>query len=497
MSLVTRVINKFRRAPRKSDAEAYARAFAAAQLNRLTASWQATAQRIDDELRADLDALRSRSRDLENNNDYARRYLEMVETNVVGHTGPRLISRVKNPNGTPDTLAADAIEAGWADFCRPGVFEVSGRLSAVQTFWLIARGQKRDGEFILREITGADAGNAYGYALQIIDVARLATWMSRDAAPGLNAIRMGVEIDRYGRPQQYWFSETRHSTATPVPAAEIIHRFRSIKPEQTRGIPEMHAAMLSMHFVGEFALSALVNAKDGADRLGFFQAAPDAEPLKADESVIGETQDDGSAIATSAPGYWETLPHGYTANRIDSNYPNDVFEPFTKAFNRRMASGLNVSYPALCNDHADLNYNSIRATQQDDQEQWRKHQRDFEESWLDTLFDHWLKWALTMGALTMPNGTPLPMRKRDKFAAHAWQHRGWQSNDPLKDVNAFREELELRVNSRTAYAARQGRELDEVAQELAAEEALYGPQPTTPAAPPAEGTAKNDNQTDQ
>ena len=106
MSLVTRVINKFRRAPRKSDAEAYARAFAAAQLNRLTASWQATAQRIDDELRADLDALRSRSRDLENNNDYARRYLEMVETNVVGHTGPRLISRVKNPNGTPDTLAA-------------------------------------------------------------------------------------------------------------------------------------------------------------------------------------------------------------------------------------------------------------------------------------------------------------------------------------------------------------------------------------------------------
>ncbi|MCB1934140.1 MAG: hypothetical protein KDI45_16950, partial [Candidatus Accumulibacter sp.] len=91
----------------------------------------------------------------------------------------------------------------------------------------------------------------------------------------------------------------------------------------------------------------------------------------------------------------------------------------------------------------------------------------------------------------------LPMRKRDKFAAHAWQHRGWQSNDPLKDVNAFRQELELRVNSRTAYAARQGRELDEVAQELAAEEALYGPQPTTPAAPPAEGTAKNDNQTDQ
>lgn len=143
-----------------------------------------------------------------------------------------------------------------------------------------------------------------------------------------------------------------------------------------------------------------------------------------------------------------------------------------KTTNRRMASGLNLSYPAICNDHSDLNYNSIRATQLDDRDQFRRHQRYFTESWLKPIFNRWLVYSLTNQAIILPNGSALPLARLDKFKPHAWQYRGWESNDPLKEMNAAKVAIqELRVESRTAFAAKYGREIDDVFNELANEEA--------------------------
>ena len=92
---ITQAVKAFRQ-------PAQARGFAAAQLNRLTSSWQVTQEKINDEIRNDLDALRNRSRALENNNDFARNYLDIVETNLIGPDAPRLVSLVDNAPGAPD-----------------------------------------------------------------------------------------------------------------------------------------------------------------------------------------------------------------------------------------------------------------------------------------------------------------------------------------------------------------------------------------------------------
>lgn len=445
------------------------RAFAAAKLSRLTDSWISTKQEINEELRSDLDKLRERARNLEADNDFMLRYLETLETNVIGHTGPRLISQVLNRPNDPDQLARDAIEAGWLEWCERGVCETSGKFSFVELCWNIIRGTARDGEYICEEILGAN--NRFGYALRVIDIASLATWLNRPASQGINAIKLGVEIDAYGAPVNYWFTEiVGHGVnrkAFPISAKKIMHRFKVMRAGQTRGIPWAHAAMLSMHYSGEFALSALMAAKYGADNLGFF-VSPDGEA-----PTIGDGKTaNGDQLMTSVPGNFFTVPTGYDLRQVDSKYPNEVFEGFMKTTNRRMASGLNLSYPAICNDHSDLNYNSIRATQLDDRDQFRRHQRFFTEAWLKPIFNRWLVYALTNQALTMPNGSPLPLAKLDKFKPHAWQYRGWESNDPLKEMNAAKVAIqELRVESRTAFAAKYGREIDDVFNELTNEEA--------------------------
>ena len=192
--------------------------------------------------------------------------------------------------------------------------------------WQIVRGTARDGDYIIEEIRGQAAGNAYGYALRLIDVTRLATWYNREAADGVNAIRMGIEIDYYGRAVRYWFADTRHSAPQPVAAQNIIHRFRGIRPEQIRGIPWMHASMLSMHFVGVCAI-ALVAAKHGADHLGFSWRRTVTRRRRY------STATPTSAAAPSPPahqGTYDTLPMGYDVKTVDSKYPNEVFDPFVK-----------------------------------------------------------------------------------------------------------------------------------------------------------------------
>ena len=69
-----------------------------------------------------------------------------------------------------------------------------------------------------------------------------------------------------------------------------------------------------------------------------------------------------------------------------------------------------------------------------------------------------LPFSLLNGAILLDNGAALPIIKADKFAAHAWQFRGWAWVDPLKDVETAREGIALRITSRSRIAREQGRE---------------------------------------
>lgn len=456
---------------RQQQTAIFSRSFAAAQLNRLTSSWRATAERIDDEIRTDLDALRARSRALENNNDYARNYLDIVETNLIGEQAPRLVPLIDNAPGSPDLGARAAVAKGWAEWCGRGVCEVTGNYAFDDLCQAVSRGLARDGEVLVEFIRGPDAGNRFGFAVRLLDVARIATWKHRPPSAGENAICSGVEVNAQGRAVGYWFNDSAQEArrAVRVEASTLLHRFVIQRAEQKRGIPWMHASMLSMHYAGEFALSALMAAKHGADHLGFF-VTPDGSPPPVGEPTADEA---GSRIATSAPGTWDTLPDGVDVKTVDSKYPNEVFGPFLKTANQRMASGLpGASYPELCNDYEAVNFSSIRAAILSARDEWRKRQRWFASAILDPIFDEWLRLSLLSGALLLDNGSALPLAKLPKFKAHGWRFRGWAWVDPVKDMEAARAAYELGITSLSRIASDMGRDIEDVFDERQSESAL-------------------------
>jgi len=141
------------------------------------------------------------------------------------------------------------------------------------------------------------------------------------------------------------------------------------------------------------------------------------------------------------------LPEGYTMQPYESAYPNTVFEPFTKAILRRVASGLDVAYNGLANDLEGVNYSSIRAGVLEERDQWTTLQNWFIDAFLEPIYTEWFARAMTAGTITMPNGSALPIGKAAKFFAHEWQGRRWTWVDPLKDIEAARLEIKTGIAS--------------------------------------------------
>lgn len=447
---------------------AQVRRFDAAKTSRLAFGWTTANSALNADLRMDLDALRARSRDLAANNDYARKFLRMVQANIVGPSGFVLQSLSARPNGEADTADRRSVEAAFDRWASPGECEVTGLHGFADVCNLVVLALARDGEALVRRVR--DKSFAHGYRLQLLDIDRLDTRYSDTSKAG-NQVIMSVEVDGFGRPVAYWLLK-RHPGDSVVSRAEqerervasrdIFHLFIAERPEQMRGLPWMHTAMQRLQMLAGYEEAAIVAARTGAAKMGFF-VSPDGTA-----KTISDTRDDQGAFITDAEaGAFGVLPEGYDFKPWSPEYPTQNYDAFVKSCLRGLASGLNVAYNSLANDLEGVNFSSIRSGTLEERDQWMVIQGWLTRSFLRPVFSDWLETALLNGAITSPNGVPLPSGKIDKFRAHGWQGRRWQWVDPLKDVEAGVLAIENGLASPYTIAAQQGLDADDVLDDIA------------------------------
>lgn len=446
------------------------RSFEAAKINRLTRSWHQSAQSINTELRSDLDALRRRSRELAKNEPMAVKFLSLVVSNVVGSNGFRLQSRIMEGEN-PDKRANDAVEAAYARWCEAGVCEVSGRMTMADLERAIIRSVARDGEALVRELPGFK--NGFGYALQLLDIERLDTSFNRERSPGITAVIMGVEIDEYGKPLAYHLASAQHGRDPTgkklqrIPADQIIHLFMTDDPEQVRGIPWMHASMMRMHHLKGYEEAAIVAARVGASKMGFFVEGEKATSDLTTAVADGEDPLTGIPFTEASPGEFGSLPNGWDFKSFDPDYPHDQYAEFVKAAKRDIGSGFEVSYHALANDLEGVNYSSIRQGTLEERDSWMLDQNWFKGVFHERVYRHWLDNALLAGAILLPNGSPLPASKYAKFLPHEFIGRRWSWVDPLKDIQTAVISIDNCLDSPYNIAAQQGRDIEDVIEDIA------------------------------
>lgn len=402
------------------------RRYQAAVYNRLTADWISDTKSADASVKYDLETLRNRSRELCQNDDYARRYLQLLSSNVIGSSGIMMEMDVREPTGQPDELANRLIEEQWRVFTKSPCTDNRSTLMDLQH--LAMQSIARDGEILFRKIPNYGPSN---FALQPMEADYLDESYNLEVDRNGTEIRMGVEINRYNVPVAYHM-RTRHpgdrfaSSRVRVPASEIIHVYRQERVGQNRGIPWLATAATGLHHLRQYHQSELVAARINSMKLGFFTSDKEA-----DVQFTGDDEDDaGNQILDMSPGSFSELPPGMRVEKFDATNPHSNFDSFTKSILRSVASSLGVSYNSLASDLESVNYSSLRAGALEEREYFKTVQQFLITHMMQPIFEAWLMHKLRRGDLN------LPVAKADKFNAARFIPRRWSWVDPAKDISA-------------------------------------------------------------
>lgn len=410
---------------------------------RLEASWSGTPTSVDALIYQHWTTLVARSREQSQNNDHARKFVQLCRDNIAGPVGFVLMANIKDPTGTPDTLASTAIEDAFAMFSKRGVFDVTRALSRKSTERLIASTLATDGEFIAIARYGKNL-NEFGFAVQIVDPLLLDPAHYEDLGSG-KTIRHGIEFDANGAPVAYHFrrmDERQMGYVTNmsrdydrVPAANVCHIFLPEIVGQKRGLPWMRTALWRMRMLSGFEDAALVNARVGAAKMGFFRD-PEGDNVDEDELPM-----DGDPGAFEDIGNREFIP-------FSPQFPEQSIDPFTKTLLRSIASGLHVSYNNLASDLTSVNFSSIRQGALDEREVWKGLQEMLIEQWCEWLYAKWLERALLGQSITVA-GKPLKFERLEKYLAVTFQGRRWGWIDPEAEMAANEKAIAMRIKTRS------------------------------------------------
>lgn len=443
------------------------RNYIGAKTDNSTVNWLTSSKTADEILRWQLPKLRDRSRDLARNNDYVKAFLRLLKTNVIGPNGINLQSKVKNGRGKLDTNANARIEEGWERWGKKKNASVCGTLSWRQMQALIIESVARDGEVLIRKVKGFD--NEFKYALQMIEPDHLDCNLNK-VLPNGNSIRMGIEFDAWKRRVAYHLLAKHPGDNTSyydgqhymrVPADEMIHYFIRERESQTRGVPWIHTAIIRLHMLGAYEEAALIAARIGASKMGFYVSQDGAA------EYIGDAKDDqGNIVNEAEPGQFEKLPLGYDFKTFDPAYPNGEMEKFLKAMLRGASAGMGPLYNNLAHDLEGVNFSSIRQGTLSERDYYKFIQVDFSESVCQDVYDGWLPMAL------LTQQVNLSIERLDKFNAARWQARGWDWVDPTKDINAKVEALNNRLTSRTRILSELGVDIEDLLDEIEQEEQM-------------------------
>lgn len=435
------------------------RKYAAADQGRLFSDFRISETSADDELRQALPILRARSRDMARNNEYAKRYMNLVKTNVVGENGFSLQVRARNADRTLDASGNKIIENAFAAWGRKGNPEITGRMSWLDMQRFAIESLVRDGEVFIRVLRNRNLKDAVSF--QFIESDLIDDKKNGTEKNG-NQVRMGVELNEFHQPVAYHvFQKHPNDTYSSyysnqiqkherVPAEDMLHIFMPTRTHQTRGEPFMAPAMAAMKMLHGYREAELTAARAAASKFAVLTT-------QSGDDFIGDDAFDETPIIDMAPASVYELPANMDLKLIDPTHPTSAFKDFEQAVLRGIASGLNVSYTSLSNDLTGVSYSSIRQGTIEERDHYRMLQKFMIQHFCEAIFRIWLRQALDF------NTIPITENKFDKFADNShWRGRGFAWVDPQREIQAAVIGLTNGLISMNDVAANYGRDVEEL-----------------------------------
>ena len=444
------------------------RMYSGAQGGRLTSDWITSSSSADVEIKISLKKLRDRSRQLVRDNDYAKQAVRAIKNNVVG-PGVGFQSQVKQLRGGKlDSKINDAIEASWFKWNKKENCHTGGSLSFNDIEHLIIGSKFESGEIFVRIISQAMGDSKVPMALEIIE-GDLLDENYNDLLQNGNTIKMGVEMNQWGRPQAYHFWSVNPNdigyqdpSQIPrrrirVPADEVIHLFHADRPRQTRGVPEFASSIMRMRQMAGYEEAELVSARASASLMGFIES-PEGE-------IPSDGVQDGDRVTDFESGVFKYLGQGEKVTIPNLSRPNGQYDPFMRSQLRGFGAGVGISYETISRDYSQSNYSSTRQALLEDRDNYRVIQALLIRNFHEIIFTKWLDLAVLSGELRLKGYELNP----EMFCCPRWMPRGFSWIDPVREVSAFKDAVRCGFMTQGDVIAQAGNDIDDVFRQRAEE----------------------------
>lgn len=323
------------------------RHYEAAQGGRRTQGWRKSGGDANAVIGPAARALREVARDLVRNNPYA----ESALSTIVDHTvGTGIV-----PKSEPRAMKV------WKAWAETTACDADGRNDIYGLQKLVMRTTPESGEVLVRRrFRRPDDGLPIPLQLQVIEPDYLDTSRSQDNLPNGGRIIDGVEFDAIGRRVAYWLYKDhpgsallRASASQRVPASEILHIFKPLRPGQVRGPSWFAPVELRFKEFDEMEDATLMKQKIAACLAVFYS------DMDGTTSPLGTNNPDDPMQDMLEPGLIKALPAGSQITTVAPPTTRD-YPDFSKITLRSIATGLGVTYEDLTGDYADMPFSAAR-----------------------------------------------------------------------------------------------------------------------------------------
>lgn len=413
--------------------------------SREMAMWQPRNQSADRDIIPNKRVADARVKDTLRNDAYVRSGVTLHQDNIVG------AFYMLNSKPAVRTLLGKQDDAFEEEF-QQEVEEKFTLTAESSENWFDAARRMTFTEMV-RQAVGTDTGlGEYLYAvewtrddaerrpcnttLRAIDVDRLSTPFTRVGDPLVVA---GVELSKRHVPTGYYIRKA-HPTDILRPEAneweyikarlpwgriQVIHGFEQQRPNQTRGISDMTAALKEMRQTKQFRETVLQNAVVNATYAATIES--DLDPASIFERLGGGNlgQEDLDAAVTNYMGAYmgavaqfigdkkqfqiggvriPHLPPGSKLQMRGAGQGGPLGSDFEQSLIRYIAANLGLSYEQLSRDYSKTNYSSARAAMTETWKFMQARKRRVADKFATHVYRLWLEEMLNKGQIeSLPN----------------------------------------------------------------------------------------------
>lgn len=339
------------------DAESFR--YEGAVAGRRAHGWYAASTDANVELMGAIVWLRNRARDLVRNNPHASKALEELVGNTIG-TG--IVPQAK----TGDLALDRIIDNEWPYFVEN--CDTPQRLDFYAMQALVLRSTAESGEELIRFRPRLPQDKLrIPLQLQLLE----ADFLDQSRTMGLinGHVMQGVQFDMIGRRTAYWIFSYHPGgvlilnprggiISQPVPADQIMHTYRVLRPGQVRGVPWFTPSMMAFRDLDDYCDAERVRKKIEACVVALVTqtAGMAGAPLGDRREVDPET---GKKLESFEPAMIEYLKPGEDV-KFNNPLQSGGYREFKTTELEGIMAGIGLPYELGTGDMSKVNFSSWR-----------------------------------------------------------------------------------------------------------------------------------------